>query len=65
MGILTKSRMEMLLVMVAASTAHSRVTNQPPDFVVCAGSVMGILALFFIKRTMTSITDSTSRGESL
>jgi hypothetical protein len=41
----------------------------PLDFVVCAGSVLGVLALFFIKREIGDHYDvdnrSTPRGESL
>ena len=35
----------------------------PLDFVVCAGSVMGVLALFFIKREIEAHCDVDSGGE--
>jgi hypothetical protein len=38
----------------------------PVDFVVCAGFVMGVLTLFFIKHEIeTYYNGSTPRGESL
>ncbi len=37
----------------------------PLDFVVCAGAVIVVLALFFIKREIETHTDPTPRGESL
>jgi Flp pilus assembly protein protease CpaA len=40
----------------------------PLDFVVCAGSVLAVLALFFIKheiKTHCDVDRSTPRGESL
>ena len=37
----------------------------PLDFVVCAGAVMVVLALFFIKHESETHTDPTPRGESL
>lgn len=37
----------------------------PLDFVVFAGSVMGVLALFFIKQEIETHIDPTPRGELL
>jgi hypothetical protein len=37
----------------------------PLDFVVCAGAVMVVLALFFIKHEIETHTDPTPRGELL
>jgi hypothetical protein len=37
----------------------------PLDFVVCAGTVIVVLALFFIKHEIETLTDPTPRGESL
>jgi hypothetical protein len=35
------------------------------DFVVCAGALAGVLALFFIKHEIETHTDPTPRAESL
>ncbi len=37
----------------------------PLDFVVCAGAVIVVLGLFFIKHEIETHTDPTPRGESL
>jgi hypothetical protein len=37
----------------------------PVDFVVCAGALVGVLALFFIKHEIETHTDPRPRGESL